>query len=162
MHDNQVKVGIADLNLVLPPGVIMTIGLGSCIGISLYDKKLKIAGLAHIMLPDSTQFKNVKTPMKFADLAIPLLIDKMIKMGSNKNNIIAKISGGASMFNFSDKSVTSDIGARNTAAVKEALKKLNIPILAEETGGNKGRTMIVNSEDGVVTIRIVGQGTITL
>ena len=65
-------------------------------------------------------------------------------------------------FNFSDKSVTSDIGARNTAAVKEALKKLNIPILAEETGGNKGRTMIVNSEDGVVTIRIVGQGTITL
>ena len=162
MHDNQVKVGIADLNLVLPPGVIMTIGLGSCIGIALYDKKLKIAGLAHIMLPDSTQFNNVTTPMKFADLAIPLLIDKMIKMGSNKNNIIAKISGGASMFTFSDRSVTSDIGARNTIAVKETLKKLNIPLLAEETGGNKGRTMIVNSEDGVVTIRVVGQGTITL
>ena len=162
MENNQVKVGIADLNLVLPPGIIMTIGLGSCIGISLYDKKLKIAGLAHIMLPDSTQFNEVKTPMKFADLAIPLLIDKMISMGSNKNNIIAKIAGGASMFNFSDKNVTSDIGARNTIAVKETLKKCNIPILAEETGGNKGRTMIVNSDDGVVTIRIVGQGTITL
>lgn len=162
MGDDQVKVGIADLNLVLPPGVIMTIGLGSCIGISLYDKKRKIAGLAHIMLPDSTQFSEVKAPMKFADLAIPMLIEKMQKKGCVKEDLVAKIAGGASMFNFSDSKVNSDIGSRNAISVKEALKRNNIPILAEETGGNKGRTMIVNSEDGVVTIRVVGQGTITL
>ena len=162
MGDDQVKVGIADLNLVLPPGVIMTIGLGSCIGISLYDKKRKIAGIAHIMLPDSTQFSEVKAPMKFADLAIPMLIEKMQKKGCVKEDLVAKIAGGASMFNFSDSKVNSDIGSRNAISVKEALKRNNIPILAEETGGNKGRTMIVNSEDGVVTIRVVGQGTITL
>ena len=84
MVGNEVKVGIADLNLVLAPGSIMTIGLGSCIGIALYDKSLKIAGLAHIMLPDSTQFKSPNNPMKFADLAIPILIEKMEKQDGNK------------------------------------------------------------------------------
>lgn len=162
MEENQIKVGIADLNLVLPPGTIMTIGLGSCIGISLYDKTKQIAGLSHIMLPDSTQFSNVTTPMKFADLAIPMLIKKMEEEGCYKRNLTAKIAGGASMFNFSDKSVVSDIGSRNILAVKEVLKKEDIPILAEETGGKKGRTMIVNSNDGTVTIRVVGQDIITL
>lgn len=158
----EVKVGIADLNLVMYPEKIMTIGLGSCIGIALYDKSLKVAGLAHIMLPDSTQFKNVTQPLKFADLAIPILIDKMLKKGCKKHELVAKIAGGASMFNFSDKSMISDIGSRNAEAVKKALGKEGIPILAENTGGNKGRTMILDSEDGKVLLKIVGEGSITL
>lgn len=158
----EIKVGIADLNLVMPPGKIMTIGLGSCVGISLYDNNLKIAGLAHIMLPDSTQFKNVLQPLKFADLAIPILIKKMEEKGCRRRNLVAKIAGGASMFNFSDKSMVSDIGKRNAESVKLALKKESIPIIAEDTGGNKGRTMIVDSEDGMVMLRIVGQGVVTL
>ncbi len=84
MVSAEVKVGIADLNLVLDPGTIMTIGLGSCIGIALYDRAVKVAGLAHIMLHDSTQFKSSTNPMKFADLAIPLLIDKMEKQGCKR------------------------------------------------------------------------------
>ncbi|NLK96168.1 MAG: chemotaxis protein CheD [Clostridiales bacterium] len=162
MENDQVKVGIADLNLVLPPGTIMTIGLGSCVGIALYDKKLKIAGLAHIMLPDSKQFKDISVPMKFADLAIPLLIKAMEKKGSSINAITAKIAGGASMFNFSDKNIVSDIGKRNIISVKDTLQRIGIPIIAEDTGGNKGRTMILDSNDGKVTIRIVGQGIVTL
>lgn len=158
----EIKVGIADLNLVMPPGKIMTIGLGSCVGISLYDNNLKIAGLAHIMLPDSTQFKNVLQPLKFADLAVPILIKKMEEKGCKRRNLVAKIAGGASMFNFSDKSMVSDIGKRNAESVKLALKKESIPIIAEDTGGNKGRTMIVDSEDGMVMLRIVGQGVVTL
>ncbi|MBD7909873.1 MULTISPECIES: chemotaxis protein CheD [Clostridium] len=158
----EIKVGIADLNLVMPPGKIMTIGLGSCIGIALYDRMLKIAGLAHIMLPDSTQFKNVPQPLKFADLAIPILVKKMEEKGCNKRNLVAKIAGGASMFNFSDKSMVSDIGKRNAESVKVALDKEAIPIIAEDTGGNKGRTMIVDSNDGIVTLKIVGQGVVTL
>lgn len=158
----EVKVGIADLNLVVHPEKIMTIGLGSCIGIALYDKSLKVAGLAHIMLPDSTQFKNVTQPLKFADLAIPILIEKMLKKGCKKRELVAKIAGGASMFNFSDKSMVSDIGKRNAEAVKKALSKQGIPILAENTGGNKGRTMILDSEDGKVLLKIVGEGSITL
>ena len=162
MVSTDIKVGIADLNLVLDPGSIMTIGLGSCIGIALYDKTLKVAGLAHIMLPDSTQFKNNTNPMKFADLAIPLLIEKMEEQGCKKRNLIAKIAGGASMFNFSDKSIISDIGKRNAEAVKKTLKDKLIPIVAEETGGNKGRTMIVQANDGKVILKVVGLGIIEL
>ncbi|MDD6795180.1 MAG: chemotaxis protein CheD [Clostridiaceae bacterium] len=158
----EVKVGIADLNLVMPPDKIMTIGLGSCIGIALYDKTTRTSGLAHIMLPDSTQFKDITKPLKFADLAIPILIKKMLDSGCDKRNITAKIAGGASMFNFSDKSMVSDIGKRNADSVKEILKKESIPVVAEDTGGNKGRTMILDSSDGMVTLKIVGQGTVIL
>ena len=162
MENNEVKVGIADLNLVLDPGTIMTIGLGSCIGIALYDRVLKVAGLSHIMLPDSTQFKNANNPMKFADSAIPILIEKMQQQGRRKQNISAKIAGGASMFNFSDKSIISDIGKRNSEAVKKALKDIGIPIIAEDTGGDKGRTMILEASTGKVTLKIVGKGIIEL
>jgi len=162
MISTEIKVGIADLNLVLDPGTIMTIGLGSCIGIALYDRTLKVAGLAHIMLPDSTQFKSNTNPMKFADLAIPILIEKMEEQGCKKRNLIAKIAGGASMFNFSDKSIISDIGKRNSEAVKKTLKHIAIPIMAEETGGNKGRTMILQANDGSVMLKVVGVGIIKL
>ena len=162
MAENEIKVGIADLNLVLDPGVIMTIGLGSCIGIAIYDKSLKVAGLAHIMLPDSTQFKSANNPMKFADLAIPMLIDKMEKKGCKRRNMVAKIAGGASMFNFSDKSIISDIGKRNSESVKKILKENGIPIIAEDIGGDKGRTMILNASHGIVTLKIVGKGIIEL
>ena len=162
MEYTEVKVGISDLNVVLPPQKIITIGLGSCVGIVLYDADSKVAGLAHIMLPDSTQFRNVTQPLKFADLAIPILIEKMVSKGCKRKNIVAKIAGGASMFNFSDKNMISDIGKRNTEAVKQSLKSHEIPIVAEETGGNKGRTMIIDSSNGEVTIRVVGKGILTL
>lgn len=162
MVGTEVKVGIADLNVVLDPGVIMTIGLGSCIGIALYDKTVKVAGLAHIMLPDSTQFKSNTNPMKFADSAIPILIEKMEKQGCSKKNIVAKIAGGASMFNFSDKSIISDIGKRNSEAVKKVLRDESIRIVGEEIGGNKGRTMILKANDGSVTLKVVGQGIIEI
>lgn len=162
MGINEIKVGIADLNVVIDPGIIMTIGLGSCIGIALYDRRLKVAGLSHIMLPDSTQFRNVSNPMKFADSAIPILIEKMEKQGCRKKDIVAKIAGGAAMFKFSDKSIISDIGRRNTEAVRNVLKKLGIPIIAEDTGGNKGRTMIVETSEGKVTLKIVGRNIIEI
>ena len=88
MGNNEIKVGIADLNLVLDPGTIMTIGLGSCIGIALYDRSLKVAGLSHIMLPDSTQFKNASNPMKFADSAIPINKDVKNKILSQRLQVV--------------------------------------------------------------------------
>lgn len=159
MQSNEIKVGIADLNIINPPGKIMTIGLGSCVGIALYDKMKRLAGLAHIMLPDSTSFKNVTNPYKFADLAIPILIEKMEMEGCSRRNIKAKIVGGASMFNFSDKTMINDIGKRNSEAVVKSLSELKIPILASDVGGNKGRTMIVDAESGVVVVRTIGQET---
>ncbi|MBE6064862.1 chemotaxis protein CheD [Clostridium cochlearium] len=158
MEVKEYRVGIADLNVAKSPDKIITVGLGSCIGIALYDKINGIGGLLHIMLPDSTQFKNVTNPLKFADLGIPILIDKMKEKGANVRNLKAKISGGASMFNFSDKSMIMDIGRRNIESVKKKLNELSIPILAEEVGGNKGRTMILDTSNGVVQIKTVGVG----
>jgi chemotaxis protein CheD len=109
MEEKEIKVGIADYNVAYSPDRLITVGLGSCIGIALYDKIQGIGGLVHIMLPDSTQFNNVTNPLKFADLAIPMLIEKMEKQGSNRRNLKAKIAGGASMFNFSDQSMIMDM-----------------------------------------------------
>jgi chemotaxis protein CheD len=158
MNIVEVKVGIADINTVFSPGRLITIGLGSCVGIALYDKVCGIGGLAHIMLPDSRQFSNVTNPLKFADLAVPILLQKIEAQGGSKRNIKAKICGGASMFNFSDKSMVMDIGARNSAAVKVALAEIGIPVISEDIGGNKGRTMIFDVASGIVQIKTVGCG----
>lgn len=158
MNTEEIRVGIGDLNIAKDPQKLITVGLGSCIGIALYDKTSGIAGLSHIMLPDSKQFSSVTNPMKFADLAIPILVNKMELKGAKKRNLIAKIAGGASMFNFSDKNIISDIGYRNGVMVKEVLNELGIRLISEEIGGNKGRTMIVDSANGLVSIRTVGEG----
>ncbi|MBU5454629.1 chemotaxis protein CheD [Caproiciproducens sp. MSJ-32] len=131
-------------------------GLGSCVGVALYDREKKLAGLVHIMLPDSKQFKDIVNPYKYADLGIEKLLLKMLSLGGNRECITAKIAGGASMFNFSDKRIISDIGQRNVLATREAIRKFAIPIIAEDVGGNKGRTMIVDSENGSVIIKTVG------
>lgn len=152
----DIIVGIADYNVVREPNKLITIGLGSCIGIALYDNVKRIGGLVHIMLPESTKFNNVLNPLKFADLALPLLIDEMKKHNASISNMSAKIAGGASMFNFSDKRLMLDIGNRNSIAVKETLKSFLIPITGEDVGGNKGRTMILDSSTGNVIIKTVG------
>lgn len=152
----EVRVGIADSAIVSSPDKLITMGLGSCVGIALYDREKKIAGLVHIMLPDSKQFKNIVNPFKYADLGVENLVKKMLSYGCRKENMTAKIAGGASMFNFPDKKIISDVGKRNSAAVIEAINKLSIPIIGEDTGGNKGRTMIFESEDGSVIIRSIG------
>jgi chemotaxis protein CheD len=159
MAINEIKVGIADLNIATVPDKIITVGLGSCVGIVIYDKQNGIGGLAHIMLPDSMQFSNITNPLKFADLAIPILINKVESSGANKRNLMAKIAGGASMFNFADKSLIMDIGNRNSTAVKSILQKFSVPLIAEDIGGNKGRTIIFDTSSNMLQIKTVGIGT---
>ncbi|WDC83915.1 chemotaxis protein CheD [Caloramator sp. mosi_1] len=154
----EIKVGIGDMNIAKSPDKLITLGLGSCVGIALIDSFNKIAGLSHIMLPDSKAFSNLNNPMKYADTAIPMLVQKLISSGASRNNLKAKIAGGASMFSFADKSPMMDIGKRNEEAVKSILKELNIPIISEDVGGNKGRTMIVDPGTGSVILRITGLG----
>lgn len=156
MDAKEIKVGIGDLNVALPPDKVITLGLGSCVGIAIYDSENKVAGLAHIMLPDSRDFTNQKNLMKFPDKAIPELINKMIKLGGNKRNFKAKIAGGASMFGFNSKNPSMNIGARNGEAVKLNLKLYNIPLRAEDLGGSSGRTMIIEASTGKVFIKMVG------
>ena len=153
----EVRVGIADLAIVEAPTNLVTIGLGSCIGIFIHDRVKKDSALIHIMLPDSTMFRNITNRCKFADLAIPDVINTMIQNGSKRINLTAKICGGAAMFKFSQTSINSEIGEKNGIAVKRILKEQNINIIGEDLGGNKGRTMFANSETGVVRIRVIGK-----
>ncbi len=152
----EIQVGIADLKVAREPGRLITLGLGSCVGVSLYDPMAKVGGLLHVMLPDSTQFSNVNKPAKFADTGIPLMIQELQKMGARVNRMQAKLVGGAQMFSGLDEKMTLNIGLRNTEKSREVLLKLNVRILAEDVGGNRGRTMIVDTANGMVTIRTMG------
>lgn len=157
-----IKVGMADLKVTGPPEVLSTLGLGSCIGICLYDPVTKVSGLAHIMLPNSQTIRNNSNRAKFADTAIDDMIDEMIKKGANKRRLVGKIAGGAQMFSFSSKNDMMKIGARNADAVRSILKDLGIPIKADDTGGNFGRTIEFYPEDGRLLIKTIGHGTKTV
>lgn len=152
----EIQVGIADYKVAVSPNKLITLGLGSCVGVALFDTNTRIGGLLHIMLPDSTQFSNVTKPAKFADLGIPLMIQEMRRLGGNTHRLTAKLAGGAQMFSGLDEKFVLNIGQRNSAMVRQILVKLKIPVLAEELGGNRGRTMIFDTTNGKVTIRTIG------
>lgn len=151
-----IKVGMADLKTCLPPNGITTLGLGSCVGIALRDKNNKVGGLAHIMLPDSTVIANQTNVAKFADTGIVELLKQMEKLGAVRRNVVAKIAGGATMFALSSRT-NLNVGERNVEAVKAKLKELGIPILAEDTGLNFGRTVVFYPETGDYVIKAVGK-----
>lgn len=153
-----VKVGMADLAVVKSPQNLITTGLGSCVGVCLRDPITKVSGLAHVMLPDSTQARKVQNKAKYADTAISLTIEKMLSLGALQSRIVAKIAGGAQMFNFQGTSSIMRIGERNVAAVKKILKEANIKILADDTGGNFGRTITFYSETGDLHIKTISKG----
>ncbi len=157
-----IKVGMADLKVTGPPEVLSTLGLGSCIGICLYDPITKVSGLAHIMLPNSQTIRNNSNRAKFADTAINDMINEMINKGANKRRLVGKIAGGAQMFSFSSSNDMMKIGARNADAVRSILKDLRIPIKADDTGGNFGRTIEFYPDDGRLLIKTIGHGTKTV
>lgn len=154
---NMIKVGMADLNICVSPDSITTLGLGSCVGIALRDPVTKIGGLAHIMLPDSTSIRNNANIPKFADTGIEELVRQVVAKGANKTRLVAKIAGGAQMFAFQSKNEMVRVGERNVEATKKKLAELKIPILAEDTGKNYGRTVIFYPETGDFVIRAVGK-----
>lgn len=156
---NMVKVGMADWNTCKAPDGITTVGLGSCVGVVLYDSILKIAGMVHVMLPDSTVSSNNNNRAKFANTGIIMLLEEMEKMGVKRRNLTAKIAGGAQMFAFSSNSDMLRIGDKNVEATKEELQKLGIPLIAEDTGLNYGRTIEFYPETGELLIKSVGKPT---
>ncbi len=153
----EIKVGMADLNVCVSPDRICTLGLGSCVGIALRDPVTKIGGLAHIMLPDSTTIRNNSNIPKFADTGIEELVKQVTRRGANRSRLVAKIAGGAQMFGFNSNSEMVRVGERNVQATKKKLAELKIPILAEDTGKNFGRTVIFYPETGDFVIRAVGK-----
>ncbi|MDG5788166.1 chemotaxis protein CheD [Evansella sp. AB-P1] len=156
---NVIKVGMADLNYAIPPDKIRTSGLGSCVGIIIYDDTVKICGLAHIMLPDSSQCRSKAVQRsKYADTAIADLLSYLIKNGAKPSRLKAKIAGGAQMFKFSSTNEIMRIGPRNVEAVKKFLKENNIKILSEDVGGSSGRTIEFDPLTTILNIRTVNKG----
>lgn len=154
-----IRVGIADLNVVKAPQKIRTAGLGSCVGVVIYDERKQIAGLSHVLLPNSKLARQPDFNMyKYADTAIPYLVDRLFEAGARKGILKAKVAGGAQMFQFSNGSDIMRIGPRNVEAVLEQLKQLSIPIIASDVGGNAGRTIEFDPETSQLKIRTVNKG----
>ena len=154
MIETVVRVGIADMD-VKAPNSIRTAGLGSCVGVVIYDQHSQIAGLAHIMLPDSSLAKGRQqlNVAKFADTAIKKLVTDLLTRGAIRNQLKAKIAGGAQMFQFAKQTEQMRIGPRNVEAVKRELKNLSIPLIGEDTGGNSGRTIEFVPDSSILYIR---------
>lgn len=148
---------MADLKVAKSPDTLTTLGLGSCVGITLYDKIKKIGGMAHVMLPSYKGFEGQNTA-KFADSAIIELVNQLARIGAPRASLVAKIAGGAHMFGRTQNSDMLKIGERNAAASLAILKQLGIPVLANDTGGTHGRTIELHIDNGQLNIRTVGLG----
>ena len=134
-------------------GQLVTLGLGSCIGLVLIDRRVGVAGLAHVVLPASGGNSEVNQ-FKFADHAVPALIDRMVALGARRSLLEAVLVGGASMFAAIGSSM--EIGARNEDAVRDALSANRIRVSSAATGGKRGRTVRVDPRSGTVTVREAG------
>ncbi len=168
LTEKVINVGVAEYYVTHNPHILASFGLGSCVGVALYDEKKKIGGLAHIMLPDSRAISKPGKPGRCADTAIRAMVEEMEKLGSRRKDIKAKIAGGACMFtipgatnpkNVPGPAIGMQIGERNVEAAKRTLRELKIPLVAEDTGGNYGRTMRFNVSDGTVVISSIRHGT---
>ena len=152
-----IVVGMADLKVAKHPDTLTTLGLGSCVGITLFDRAKKIGGMAHCMLPTYKGFEG-QNIAKFVDSAVIELINQLVRIGASRTALVAKIAGGAHMFGRSQNSDMLKIGERNAAAGLAILRQLSIPVQANDTGGSHGRTIELNIETGALKIRTVGAG----
>jgi chemotaxis protein CheD len=154
MSVSETMVRMGELAVSSVPGhVLVSLGLGSCIGLALIDRRMGIAGLAHIVLPQSQDHAK-ENPRKFADLAVPEMMRELEDLGARKVRLEAVLVGGASMFAVSAASL--EVGQRNEAAVRELLERLRIPVVATATGGKRGRTIRVDVATSKVTVREAG------
>ena len=153
----EIKVGMADMNICSGEDSIITLGLGSCVGVVLWDPVIKVCGMVHVMLPDSTAITQNSNRAKFADTGVEDLYKLLLQNGAKKDRIVAKIAGGAQMFSVNTKSPSLRIGERNVESVKAVLNKLDIKLVAEDTGKNYGRTVVFFPKTGEYLIKAIGK-----
>jgi chemotaxis protein CheD len=153
----EVRVNVADY-AVASGGMISTIGLGSCVAIVLHDAGARVGGLAHVLLPSEAMSRDRSNPAKFPATIVPIVLDEMHARGARLDRIRAKIVGGASMFGTALAAGGVNIGDRNVAAVRDALAQAGVPIVAEDTGSNYGRSVYLFVDDGRVEVRSLRGG----
>lgn len=165
MSDDLTNVGVAEIKVSDNSAILASFGLGSCVAVAMFDPLKKVGGLAHVMLPESRGKGSQATPGKFADTAVSKLLEDMLRIGARRTGIRSKIVGGSQMFEVpgaqrgdSTGEKPTHIGARNVVAVKRALEELGVPLVAEDTGGNYGRTVKFNTFNGEVSVSSINYG----
>lgn len=152
-----IRVAIAEGAIARIPDRVRTTGLGSCVGVVVYDVRRGLSGLVHVMLP-SAPARGTDRPTKYADLGVNWLIKELCNAGASQSQLRAKIAGGAQMFSNQLSSDVFRVGPRNVEAVKEVLGNQRIPIIAEDTGGHIGRTIEFEAETETLWVRTAFQG----
>ena len=155
----EVRVKVADYAVRKGPHVIATIGLGSCVAIALYDRDSQVGGLAHILLPSQAMSRETSNPAKFPETIVPIMLREMRQLGASATaRISAKIVGGASMFGQLVAGTGINVGERNVTATREVLAAAGIPIIAEDTGLDYGRSVYFHLGDGRLDVRSLKKG----
>ncbi len=163
MLEAILRVGIGEMKVAAPPSRISAVGIGSCVAVALRDRETGVGGMAHIMLPWMPKRpRSGANLLKYADFAIDRMVEEILRDGGRKRGLGAKIIGGAHMFEGTSSVFPMDIGGRNIEAVKRKLDQLGIPIIAEDTGGNWGRSVELRLADGLVCVRSVKNGELSI
>lgn len=151
---SRITVGIADLRTAGPGDVLLALGLGSCVAVAVRDAVRRRGALAHVMLPQQTDGRRrpEENMRKYADIAVPEAIRSLEYIGCRRGDMIAKIAGGASIFDLG-RGEQADIGARNVEAVVRALAAAGVPLRGSEVGGRSGRTVEFRVADGALLVR---------
>jgi len=154
----EVIVKVADWAAERGEGVLVTLGLGSCVAIMLYDPQANAAAMAHVLLPSTSLARDTTNHAKFPETAVPLLVDRLKRLGADPRRIVAKLAGGASMFSQLVTPGTIQMGERNVVASRQALYQHSIALAAEATGGDYGRTVKLWVSDGRLEVSSVAHG----
>jgi chemotaxis protein CheD len=152
----EVVVTVADWAADRGQVDLVTLGLGSCVAIMLYDQEARAGGMAHILLPSRSLARDASNPAKVPETAVPLLLQRLTQLGADPRRIVAKLAGGASMFAALMTPGTIQMGERNVVAARNALRDASVPISAEAVGGGQGRSVRFHLADGRVEVRTVG------
>ena len=153
-----IMVGMSEVHVAHATGdVLVALGLGSCLGVCAYDPRTRIAGMAHVVLPDSAGVRD-EAAGKYADTGVPLLFERMSKAGAAVRRVSVALVGGAQLFSFTGGPGRLDIGQRNAEAVHQALDRLRIPVAVQDIGGGTGRTVRLHVDNGLVRVKTIGQG----
>jgi chemotaxis protein CheD len=158
VSDSEIIVRVADLRVGTAGHVLVTVGLGSCVAILLHDVEACVGGMAHVLLPTPTLGRKDGNPAKFPQTALPLLLEQMGRHGASTRRMTARLAGGASMFAGLGSPGTIQMGERNIVACRQALYHHGLPVAAEATGGDYGRTVKLRVADGRVDVSSVWHG----
>lgn len=158
MEEKMIEIGLAEMKIAQAPAGLVTRGLGSCLGITIYDPLKKIGAMTHAMLPDIDKARIKSNPIRFVNSAIRKAVEGLEKLGSSRVHLVAKLFGGAHMFTFIASDSVLNVGQRNIEVAQSVLKELGIKVAAQEIGGTFGRTIELNLENGKVMVKTISLG----